>query len=40
MANPYGALFKAPGSAAFSAAGFVARMPLSMTGIGIITMLS
>ncbi|MEW2217046.1 MFS transporter [Streptomyces globisporus] len=40
MANPYGALFKAPGSVAFSAAGFVARMPLSMTGIGIITMLS
>ncbi|PVC84536.1 MFS transporter [Streptomyces sp. CS014] len=40
MANPYGALFRAPGSLAFSAAGFVARMPLSMTGIGIITMLS
>ncbi|MFE2294114.1 MFS transporter [Streptomyces sp. NPDC059452] len=40
MANPYGALFAAPGSLAFSAAGFVARMPLSMAGIGIITMLS
>ncbi|MFG3408052.1 MFS transporter [Streptomyces sp. NPDC048142] len=40
MANPYGALFKTPGSVAFSAAGFVARMPLSMAGIGIITMLS
>ncbi|CAM5516705.1 MULTISPECIES: MFS transporter [Streptomyces] len=40
MANPYGALFKAPGSVAFSAAGFVGRMPVSMTGIGIITMLS
>ncbi|MGA6172682.1 MFS transporter [Streptomyces sp. NPDC012600] len=40
MPNPYGALFRAPGSVAFSAAGFVARMPLSMAGIGIITMLS
>ncbi|WP_411082951.1 MFS transporter [Streptomyces sp. cmx-18-6] len=40
MANPYGALFTAPGSVAFSAAGFVARMPLSMAGIGIIAMLS
>ncbi|MEU5980162.1 MFS transporter [Streptomyces sp. NPDC047315] len=40
MANPYRELFRAPGSAAFSAAGFVARMPISMTGIGIITMLS
>ncbi|MER0244900.1 MFS transporter [Streptomyces sp. HSW2009] len=40
MANPYGALFAAPGARAFSAAGFVARMPLSMTGIGLITMLS
>ncbi len=40
MANPYRELFRAPGSLAFSAAGFVARMPISMTGIGIITMLS
>ncbi|MFE6775440.1 MFS transporter [Streptomyces sp. NPDC057702] len=40
MANPYGALFAAPGARAFSAAGFVSRMPLSMTGIGLITMLS
>ncbi|MFT2016999.1 MFS transporter [Streptomyces sp. 796.1] len=40
MANPYAALFAAPGARAFSAAGFVARMPLSMTGIGLITMLS
>ncbi|WP_103535661.1 MFS transporter [Streptomyces sp. SM11] len=40
MANPYGTLFTTPGSVAFSAAGFVARMPLSMAGIGIITMLS
>ncbi|MCT2589523.1 MFS transporter [Streptomyces sp. N2-109] len=40
MASPYRELFSAPGSVAFSAAGFVARMPMSMTGIGIITMLS
>ncbi|MFI0977436.1 MFS transporter [Streptomyces sp. NPDC021093] len=40
MPNPYGEIFAAPGAKAFSAAGFVARMPLSMTGIGLITMLS
>ncbi|WP_236047232.1 MFS transporter [Streptacidiphilus fuscans] len=31
---------EAPGSLAFSVAGFVARMPLSMVGIGMVTMLS
>ncbi|MBP6117476.1 MAG: MFS transporter [Neisseriaceae bacterium] len=40
MANPYSILFQKPGTKAFSSAGFFARMPLSMTGIGIITMLS
>ncbi|ADB53509.1 MFS transporter [Conexibacter woesei] len=40
MTNPYGELFKTPGALAFSAAGFVARMPISMIGIGLITMLS
>ncbi|GAA0948777.1 MFS transporter [Nonomuraea longicatena] len=40
MANPYRELFRAPGALAFSAAGFVARLPLSMTGIGLIAMLS
>ena len=40
MPNPYGEIFKAPGAKRFSAAGFVARMPLSMTTIGIVTMLS
>lgn len=40
MASPYRELFAAPGTLAFSVAGFVARMPMSMTGIGIITMLS
>lgn len=40
MANPYRELFKAPGSSAFVLAGMIARMPISMTGIGLITMLS
>lgn len=40
MANPYFKLFTAPGSKAFSSAGLIARLPVSMTGIGIITMLS
>jgi MFS family permease len=38
--NPYGEIFAAPGAKGFSAAGFVSRMPISMTGIGIVTMLS
>lgn len=40
MANPYRELFKAPGSRAFVVAGMIARMPMSMTGIGLITMLA
>ncbi|MQU66154.1 MFS transporter [Pseudomonas sp. FSL R10-1350] len=40
MANPYREIFSAPGSKAFCAAGLIARMPISMAGIGIITMLS
>lgn len=40
MANPYRELFNAPGSRAFVMAGMIARMPISMTGIGLITMLS
>ncbi|WP_053151607.1 MFS transporter [Pseudomonas sp. P97.38] len=40
MANPYRELFNAPGSLGFVLAGMVARMPISMTGIGLITMLS
>ncbi|MGO3031402.1 MFS transporter [Pseudomonas helleri] len=40
MANPYREIFNAPGSKAFCAAGLIARMPISMAGIGIITMLS
>ncbi|MFJ4204247.1 MFS transporter [Streptomyces sviceus] len=40
MPSPYRALFAAPGSRSFSAAGFVGRMPLSMMGIGVVTMIS
>src|SRR5690349_12149755 len=38
--SPYRALFAAPGSKSFSAAGFLGRMPLSMMGIGVVTMVS
>lgn len=38
--NVYREIFKAPGSLKFSAAGLVARMPISMTSIGLVTMLS
>jgi MFS family permease len=40
MANPYLELFSTPGTKAFSLAGLIARLPLSMLGIGIITMLA
>ncbi|GAA2733027.1 MFS transporter [Streptomyces nogalater] len=40
MPSPYRALFAAPGTKAFSAAGFLGRMPLSMMGIGVVTMVS
>jgi MFS family permease len=40
MANPYLELFAVPGTRAFALAGLLARMPLPMTGIGLITMLS
>ena len=38
--SSYRALFAAPGAAAFCAAGFVARLPIAMVGIGIVTMFS
>jgi MFS family permease len=38
--SPYVALFAAPGSKGFAAAGFLGRMPLSMMGIGVVTMIS
>lgn len=40
MANLYRELFTAPGTKGFALAGLLARIPLPMTGIGIITMLS
>jgi MFS family permease len=40
MPNPYRELFEVHGTKGFSLAGLLARIPLPMTGIGIITMLS
>jgi MFS family permease len=40
MFQAYRQLFTLPGTAAFVLAGLLARLPLSMTGIGLITMLS
>lgn len=40
MTNPYRDIFKAPGSFAFSASGLIARLPVSMITLGIVTMLS
>lgn len=40
MRNPYKEIFKAPGAKAFSATGFIARLPLAMITLGIVTMLS
>ncbi|QCI64010.1 MFS transporter [Phreatobacter stygius] len=40
MSNPYREIFRAPGAKAFSAAGFIARLPLAMITLGIVTMLS
>ncbi|MEI5098047.1 MFS transporter [Streptomyces sp. PmtG] len=40
MPSPYRAIFAAPGTKGFSAAGLLGRMPLSMMGIGIVTMVS
>ncbi|MEU7577090.1 MFS transporter [Streptomyces sp. NPDC041068] len=40
MPNPYREIFAAPGAKAFSSAGLVARLPLPLTHMGILTMLS
>lgn len=40
MPNPYTQLFALPGTRGFALAGLLARLPLPMTGIGIITLLS
>jgi MFS family permease len=38
--SPYRAIFAAPGTRGFSAAGLIGRMPLSMLSIGVVTMIS
>lgn len=40
MLAPYRILFAAPGTGRFALAGLLARLPLPMTGIGIITLLA
>lgn len=40
MTNPYSKIFRAPGTKGFAAAGFVARLPIAMAPIGLVTMLS
>ena len=40
MSNPYRAIFRPPGTRGFAAAAFLARLPIAMAAIGIITMLS
>ncbi|MFF9478298.1 MFS transporter [Streptomyces sp. NPDC014733] len=40
MPSPYRAIFGPPGTKSFSAAGLLGRMPLSMLGIGVVTMVS
>ncbi|MFJ4440241.1 MFS transporter [Streptomyces sp. NPDC088923] len=40
MPSPYRAIFRAPGTLSFSAAGLIGRMPLAMMGIGVVTMIS
>jgi MFS family permease len=40
MSNPYREIFRVPGAKGFSAAGFLARLPIAMAPIGIVAMLS
>ncbi|GGP98937.1 MFS transporter [Streptomyces roseolilacinus] len=40
MPSPYRAIFAAPGTLGFSAAGLIGRMPLAMTGVGVLTMVT
>ncbi|MGE7434576.1 MFS transporter [Kitasatospora sp. NPDC001175] len=40
MLSSYRQIFATPGTRAFSSSGLIARLPISMTGIGIVTMLS
>lgn len=40
MRNPYAALLRVPGAAGFSSAAFVARLPISMVGIGVVLLVA
>ncbi|MFE3994078.1 MFS transporter [Streptomyces goshikiensis] len=40
MPSPYRAIFATPGTRGFTAAGLIGRMPLSMVGIGVLTMIT
>lgn len=40
LPSPYRAIFAAPGTLGFSAAGLIGRLPISMVGVGILTMIS
>lgn len=40
MPSPYRAIFATPGTKGFTAAGLLGRMPLSMVGIGVLTMIT
>jgi MFS family permease len=40
MSNPYRAIFEPAGAKGFAAAGFLARLPVAMAPIGIVTMIS
>jgi MFS family permease len=40
MSNPYAIIFRKPGTKGFAAAGFIARLPVAMVPIGIVTMVS
>ncbi|MFD3356162.1 MFS transporter [Streptomyces fradiae] len=40
MPSPYRAIFAAPGTLGFSAAGLIGRMPLAMMGVGVLTMIT
>ncbi|MFB8393252.1 MFS transporter [Streptomyces yangpuensis] len=40
MPSPYRAIFATPGTKGFTAAGLIGRMPLSMVGIGVLTMIT
>ncbi len=40
LAGPYADILRQPGAARFTAAAFIARLPISMVGLGIVLMVS